>query len=52
MAIAVRKGKPVDPERAGEAALRIADLWRLSADEQMTLLGIASRVPNDASAVR
>ena len=47
MAIAARKRKPVDPESAGGAAFRtffrIADLWKLSPEEQMTLLGLTSR---------
>lgn len=47
MSVAARKSKPVEPESAGGAAfrtfLRIADLWKLSPDEQMTLLGLTSR---------
>lgn len=47
MAHATRKSKSLDPENAGGAAFRtffrIADLWRLSPDEQMTLLGLTSR---------
>ena len=47
MAVAAQKRKSVEPERAGEAAFRtffrIADLWKLSPDEQMTLLGLTSR---------
>ncbi|MQA89446.1 MAG: DUF2384 domain-containing protein [Gemmatimonas sp.] len=47
MAVAARKGKPVDPESAGGPAFRtffrIADRWKLSPDEQMTLLGLTSR---------
>lgn len=47
MSIAARKREPVDPEGAGEAAFRtffrIAELWKLSPDEQMTLLGLTSR---------
>ena len=47
MAVAARKRKTVDPEIAGGAAFRtffrIADHWKLSPDEQMTLLGLTSR---------
>ncbi|HET8656760.1 MAG TPA: antitoxin Xre-like helix-turn-helix domain-containing protein [Longimicrobiaceae bacterium] len=47
MPTAARKSQPLDPQSAGGPALRtffrIADLWKLSAEEQMTLLGIASR---------
>lgn len=47
MSIAARKRKPADPENAGGAAFRtffrIADLWKLSPDEQMRLLGLTSR---------
>jgi hypothetical protein len=39
--------RPLDLQDAGEAAFRtffrIADLWRLSVEEQMTLLGLTSR---------
>ena len=41
------KPQPIDPLNAGGPAFRtffrIADLWKLSPDEQMTLLGLTSR---------
>lgn len=44
---AAREWTAVDPGRAGAAAFRtffrIAEAWSLSAEEQMTLLGITSR---------
>lgn len=47
MAIPGRDERAVDPEDAGGAAFRtffrIADLWKLSTDEQMVLLGLTSR---------
>jgi hypothetical protein len=47
MPSAARRPKPLDPDRAGGAAFRtffrIAELWRLNPDEQMTLLGLTSR---------
>ena len=47
MPIAARKIRALDPENEGAASFRtffrIADLWRLSPDEQMTLLGLTSR---------
>ena len=47
MAIAAHNTSPVDPRTAGGAAFRtffrIAELWALSVDEQMRLLGLTSR---------
>lgn len=47
MATAARNTQPADLQNAGGAAFRtffrIADAWNLSADEQMTLLGLTSR---------
>jgi hypothetical protein len=47
MAIPLEAPQIASPDDAGGAGLRafarIADLWRLSIDQQLTLLGIASR---------
>ena len=47
MAVAARRDRPADPQNAGGAAFRtffrIAELWNLSVNEQMTLLGLTSR---------
>lgn len=47
MGVVARDWQQVEPEKAGGAAFRtffrIADLWGLSPDEQMTLLGLTSR---------
>ena len=47
MQTAARDWGAIEPERAGAAAFRtffrIAEAWELTAEEQMTLLGIASR---------
>jgi hypothetical protein len=47
MGVTAPDGQPVDPRSSGEAAFRtffrIAALWRLSVEEQMTLLGLTSR---------
>ena len=47
MAVAAPSSEPHDPAAAGGAAFRtffrIAEAWGLSADEQMTLLGLTSR---------